>query len=163
MATVFRNGGREAITVGQDLSVIVWDADSGKELRRFDASGPALSPLASPDSLQAGRAAISSDGRTVAVVGRARNLDVWDIDTGKVRRNLGAFTGSQLALSPDGKYAAVSDQSGQSRLWELAGNDAGLVLGEVGEFGRNYVYRLDFSSDGKSLLQVGLQYPRAAA
>src|SRR5712692_508486 len=42
----FSPDGRSLITLGQDFSVQVWDAATGKEIRSFDASGGApTSPI----------------------------------------------------------------------------------------------------------------------
>src|SRR5436305_3382048 len=82
LLTAFRNDGRELLMVGADRVAVVWEVETGRELRRFDVGGtmPEHNLPKPPDF---GRVAASADGRVLAAVGRDRKLRLFDVDRGK--------------------------------------------------------------------------------
>jgi WD40 repeat protein len=100
--------------------------------------------------------AFAPDGRTLVSCGQDGWLCVWDVAGRKVRRLLNGGTDhpSCMALSPDGKTAALGSQWQRLRLWNL-------VTGEelFTQFGDNDgpVNGLAFMPDGKTLFTG---YPR---
>jgi WD40 repeat protein len=122
----------------------LWDATTGREVRRFvgQAGGFAGAP-----------AVFSPDGRTLAAGDAQKNLLLWDVATGKklhCHPNLGWAT--SLAWAPDGRRLAVADYAG------------GLIVIDpyTGRTGRTFtghaqrVERVAFAADGSRLVSGGL-------
>ncbi len=107
-------------------TVYVWDARSGKELRRVRGIGKYLSTLAfSPD----GRLLAGGEGSFLEDQFRPRDeqpmrkaIRLWDVASGEevlvIQGNEGPFT--SLAFSPNGQTLGSANQAGQVRLWEVA-------------------------------------------
>lgn len=152
--------------------VIVWDAVTGKIVRRFDKLSSA-----------AGAVAWSSDGKLLAAgtngVGgelpEPGEVRVWDAETGKILHDFKVkpevapgewASAGDVAFGPDGKRVAVPvtagsraapaglliDDTGASvRMWDLeTGKSTQPVKGLKASVGR-----IVFSPDGKSLATAG--------
>ncbi|HEV3262748.1 MAG TPA: sigma-70 family RNA polymerase sigma factor [Gemmataceae bacterium] len=138
------NGGR----------VFVWDAATGKELRRLQIPKP--NGLIRP---RVGPIDFSADG-TVLAVASSDGIVLWDIRTGKQRRQFEtsvadfreAYDG-RIRFSPDGKTLAVAGSSFKRGL----GGEVALVDAATGKELRHFgginaaIYGLAFSPDGKLL------------
>jgi hypothetical protein len=128
---------RTALSGGYDSTVILWEVDTGKELKRFEVEPGLRSFAFSPDF---GKALTGSENGWVAV---------WDVKTGK---RVGRFQAasnaiSSLAFSPDGRWA-LSGGGDVLKLWEVA---TGKLLRDLpGHQGS--VNAIAFSSDGRFAL-----------
>lgn len=95
--------------------VQLWDVATGRELCQFGQPGR------SPDEYHT-LGALSPDGRAF-VTGTIHTLRLWEVATGKLRRQLKAgaeWTNSGLTFSPDGKTVLVSYwPTLQLRKWDL--------------------------------------------
>jgi WD40 repeat protein len=151
-ALAFSPDGRTLATKGFDRTarankrhestIRLWEAATGKELRRF---GAALGPVISSVGVEA--LAFSPDGKLLASGDGA--LRLWDTAEGKeVRRIDGAGI---VAFSPDGKRLASGVLGGTALyLWDTAtGKELRRVEGRQGNLSS-----LAFSPDGK-LLALG--------
>jgi WD40 repeat protein len=121
----FAPDGKLLVTTGTDHTVRLWDAATGRELRRLhDAAWPA----------NVWRAAFSADGKTVIACGPRHLLHLWDAATGKALRRIEAegVVGATLALSHDGKTLAY--ESGGSHL-VLVDVATGKTLRRIGQHG----------------------------
>ncbi|BAT51741.1 unknown protein [Nostoc sp. NIES-3756] len=98
--------GKTLITA-QNANLQIWDLKTKKVLRTI------------PNVREVKDLLISPDNQTL--VSNGDSLNVWQLSTGKqlvTRRNEREFLFSKVALSPDGKTLAASDEEGV-RLWKL--------------------------------------------
>ncbi len=132
----------KTLASGDNSSLRLWDAKSGKELRRFAGDIGAVCSVA-----------FSPDGQTLASGGQDNSIRLWQVVSGKEVR---AFQGHQrgvnsLAFSRDGKTLVSGGDDTTIRLWEVAtGNEIRQFKGHEG--GVNTVV---FSFDGKLLASGG--------
>jgi WD40 repeat protein len=96
-ALAFGPRGKTLVSVGSG-ELRVWDMASGRVLRRLRTG---------PDNTLS--AALSRDGKVVAVADARRTILLFDMHTGRLLRRLQAPWGpiASLAFSPDGKFLAA--------------------------------------------------------
>jgi hypothetical protein len=122
--------------------VIVWDAETGRELRRF-----------AKDHGRTLGVSLSSDGRTLAAACQDGTIVLWDPETGRVRAELAGEANSAygVALSPDGHWLAAAGSGETVRLWEvLTGKVARQYAGT-----NPYVRCVAFARDGRRFATGG--------
>jgi WD40 repeat protein len=126
----------------------LWDTRSGKQLQVWPGH----------NNLSSSRFPIfTADGKSL-ISGGTPGVDVWDVQTRKLRRHLGRygepkeFLSGPYALSADGKLLASSD-GGQRmiHLWNLATGQRRFALGRTSLSFNQLV----FSPDGKKLAGGG--------
>jgi len=121
----------------------LWDADTGKEVRRLTDTGATVSAVAfTPD----GKLLLSTDGE--------QDIRVWDVTTGRLLRRFGdGKARPPLAVSSDGKLlASGGGAQGQGIIfWDLASGER--LRGIVAHEGK--VTGLAFAPDGKRLISGG--------
>jgi WD40 repeat protein/DNA-binding SARP family transcriptional activator len=116
--------GRRLLT-GAGTDAILWDADSGKEIRRFRGDVNAICPGCVAFSPEGKRALVAAED--VFEDSGATSLTLWDVETGReIRRFEGHVTYVRaVAFSPDGRTALAGSQSlpsnelGDLILWDL--------------------------------------------
>ena len=97
---------------GKSRTVHIWDVAHGTERVRFDLTGP-LNFVFSPDS------------RKIIVANDFHTVKVWDIAEKKLLATLqgedgdGRGTAAELAISPDGKHLASTEESNAIHLWNF--------------------------------------------
>ncbi len=71
--------------------------------------------------------AYSSDGKTIAGVGRNGMIHLWNIETGKKQHTFSGhkWTVNTLAFSPDGKTLASGSSDGTILLWDVQNSETG--------------------------------------
>jgi WD40 repeat protein len=163
--TAFLPDGKSVLTVSLDYFVQVWDRDTGKELRHFDAAGeaPANPNLPRVVFLNANgtNAIVSRDGKFLACPGRDGAVRLWDLAAGKEVCRVGEWTTSgraQLALTADGKTLATAIYGQKITLWDTATGKELRSFGETAANSRLMPYRMGFSADGKTLVQAGIDF-----
>jgi RNA polymerase sigma factor (sigma-70 family) len=145
----------KTLTVSRDETVRIWEAATGKELRRWETSTGAnqadliraklakgnVDMMALAAIMEAGgifssgiaAARLTTDAQTLALVGWDGVIRLWDVPSGKERRwvkpdpAIGAFS---LALSPDGRLFALRSQDKIVRLYDAAAGK------EIRQFGQ---------------------------
>lgn len=82
----------------RDNTLRLWDAETGRELRRFEGVSQAVSDVT-----------FSSDGRFVLAAGEWKLIGLWDVETGKLARQFPIPETQPLciALAPDGRTIAT--------------------------------------------------------
>ena len=108
------DGGR-VVSAGADETARLWDAATGKEVRRFLGHTGPVTCLA-----------ISGDGRTLATGGQDAAVRVWSLPLPGPRIRVPAHpsAGSALALLPDGRGAVSAGGGPGVRFWNLDALDA---------------------------------------
>ncbi len=158
--------GKHLIAVGRGRDtqdVEVWDLESGKRVRRW--TNPARDAFLR----------LSRDGKTVVTIGGNNNsIRVWNVETGRLIRDLGAFGtfSNRVAVSPDGKLVAtltmdtakvgaggIIRYDNRVRIWDVVSGKEVRQLLAVGK-GLNHGYppgfwNVAFSPDGKHVVTAG--------
>jgi WD40 repeat protein len=155
--------GKSLLSVSTDGTVRVWDALSGMQLRQFGkrTEAPAKQQGFNPwMRLGFVSAALSRDGKTLALSGLSGTVQLWEVATGKAGALLevGDMYTTLVDFSLDGKHLIVKGQDG-TRMYELA------TTKEVRQFannkpGQKQVYYggpggVVLSLDGRQLVVVG--------
>ncbi|WP_289942129.1 AAA family ATPase [Streptomyces sp. S.PNR 29] len=126
-------------SAGFDGTVALWDLDR--------------SVLISHPLREVGALALSPDGRTLAVAGDNRKVELWDLPGRRRAATLAGHTGAvrSVAFSPDGHVLATAGNDGTTRLWDLGGRRTTATL--AGHTGA--VQSVAFSPDGRTLATAG--------
>jgi hypothetical protein len=131
-----------AASTSPDGEVILWDPETGKELRRLARR---------EGDIAAG--ALSGDGRTLATGLQTGEIRLCEVETGKEMHRLEGHQGAVMALAftPDGSMLASSGTDGTVRLWRVkTGREERKAQGV-----RTTPFRLAFSPDGRALAGGG--------
>jgi WD40 repeat protein/transcriptional regulator with XRE-family HTH domain len=142
-SAAFSPDGKQLATIGNDGTTIIWDPNTGQELRRLPGT------TKPSDLFTDQRISYSPDGSLLAACD-SNQLKVYDPVSGKL---LWALSGHKedvisIAFSLDGKYVATGSVDTTVRLWDVSSGDLIRVLeGHSAEVGG-----LAFSPDGKLLL-----------
>jgi WD40 repeat protein len=159
-SSVFSSDGRFLLGAENDGSAILFDANSGHEIRRF------MEPSFSIKAV-----AFSPDGRFI-LTGGSSNINpsdpswkdgdaaLWDISTARMIRRVtisgsnswGPNTTSSVAFSPDGRFFLTGNWDSVTRLWKTATGDEVLRFENLA----SGITAIAISSDGQSLVTGGL-------
>ncbi|MBO2448558.1 serine/threonine protein kinase [Actinomadura barringtoniae] len=148
---VSRDGTKVARAEGNDVTI--WDAATGRKIRTLKGHKKDI-----------GAVVFSPDGKTLAGRSALDNTTrVWDVASGRSLRVLPSpettVLADELAISPDGKLLARTNDNGTAELWDLATGKKTRTLGTaVSSKLRLYtatVAALTFSPDGTKLATVG--------
>jgi RNA polymerase sigma factor (sigma-70 family) len=147
-AVAFTPDGSQLASVAHDSTACLWDAATGRELRRF--TGPL-----SQKPVWGLPLAVSPDARLVAWAdpGEEAVIGLYDLASGEEMRRLRGHRVQihALVFAPDGKTLASAAGDRTVRLWDVAG---GRVLHRIGPLPQG-CEALVYSSDGKTLIGAG--------
>ena len=98
VAVAYSPDGRHLVSSDRNGDVVIWDADSGRELRRLEGH-----------SLPVRALAFRCDGRTFATASSDDTVRTWDADSGALVRTIrtGGHFPCSIAYSPDGALLAT--------------------------------------------------------
>ncbi|MEM9388230.1 MAG: hypothetical protein AAGA68_24480 [Pseudomonadota bacterium] len=141
MSAHFLPAGDRLVTVARDHRAILWDV-------------LAMAPIKAVSIPQEGvnqRAALSPDGRTLAVVGSEPSLVLWDLETDVFTpKTFAGYAAFDVAFSLDGSMLAVSTIS-RVFVWDLA---RGRLI-STAHTERSNGSALAFSADDRALVVAG--------
>ena len=140
----FSLDGKMVATAQDDWKIWLWNAATGKIIRKLDVN------------IAASCLAFSADGKKLAAAGN-HVIRIWDVDSGKEISPASTRHGhggplTSLSLSPDGKTVATSSDDGTLRCWETGSGKQRL---QVAGHGGKALYACVFSADGKSVWSAG--------
>ena len=145
----FSPDGKKVVTIGGiSDSLTVWDAATGKQMRRFNQpSMPNQYPFGYENATSS--VAIAPDGKTVAAPDGAAIL-LYDLDTGKKRNPSAAHSVSlyNAFFTPDGKSVVTLAADGASSRWDAPTGQHLENLALSGQVGQKMTLP---SPDGKSI------------
>jgi WD40 repeat protein/DNA-binding SARP family transcriptional activator len=138
----FSPDGDQAISGGDDGAVILWDVNTGEEVRRFEGhTGAVRTVEISPDGLTAVSGGLSGES-----LNEPGELVLWDLNTGKELRRFDGNAGAvvDLSISPDGgsliassgevDYLGTPFQSYSLILWDI---ETGEIIHDFGNLDRD--------------------------
>ncbi len=143
LAVAFLPDRKYALTASRDNSVVLWDTETGEQVRRFTGHTSDVNSIA-----------VSHDGKLMITGSSDSTASLWDINTGQ---RLRTFTGhtdeiSSVAMSPDGRLLVTGGADSMAILWDVNTGK------EVRRFA-NHTSRIkavSFTPDGNAIL-VGSQ------
>jgi WD40 repeat protein/serine/threonine protein kinase len=151
--------GTIGFTLGRDRQIILWDLQTGQEVRRF---GPDL--VLGPEALSAafspsGRYILSNNGGLPNNQrGEEANLILWDVATGEPVRTFRGHTGwvSGVAISPDGRLALSGAFMGEMILWDMETAAVIRRFSENSDDWRKAPSDVAFAPDGRTAYAKGM-------
>jgi RNA polymerase sigma factor (sigma-70 family) len=148
-----KNGKVLATGGGDGTMVCLWDAETGKPLRRLHRPW-SWTDLRPHEPFWTKSLAFSPDGRTVLASGPSGLLCLWSVDNGRpLRRLLGhRVMVRAAAFSPDGATIASASDDGAVYLWQAA---TGKQLRRCEGQRKHDVWSIAFAPDGKTLVTGG--------
>lgn len=142
-STAFSPDGNQLATIGDNGTVILWDAMTGTELRRLPGT------TIPSDLYTDQRIAYSPDGALLAACD-SNQLKLYDPESGALISTLSGHEQDVLSVvfSRDGRYLATGSQDTSVRIWDVSsGRSIHILEGHAAEVGG-----LVFTPDGKLLL-----------
>lgn len=156
---VWLHGGRTVLCAGATAPAALWDVETGRPLRTFNAPVPD----AAGDEAKAGAkltlgTAVAPDGRTALTSYDDGTLKWWDLETDQVTRTVAAHAGRAigLAISPDGTRALTTSTDATMKLWDVGGGGLVRSFGRRVPQGPVILSSPVFSLDGRRALTGGV-------
>jgi WD40 repeat protein len=149
-SAVYSPDGKYIVSGGIDDKVaILWEASTGREIRRFIGHTNQINSVAfSPD----GKFVLTGSGNDYLEEKDERDFSVrlWDIFNGKEVKRFEGHTDkvNSVVFSPDGKLILTGSKDKTARLWNLENRKEIQKIGET----KTPVYAVSYSRDGSNIL-----------
>jgi WD40 repeat protein len=107
----FTGDSKQVVTVCFNKLIEIWDAKTGKFIKRLDYK-------LKSNGVEAG--AISPDGKTLLLAGQSLQMPLFDLETGEIWATFKSDGGPRtVAFSGDGSSVIVATQVGNAYLYEV--------------------------------------------
>jgi WD40 repeat protein/uncharacterized caspase-like protein len=138
-AVAFSKDGRFILTGASDQLVVIWDATTGGEIRRFAGHSEQVTAVA-----------FSPDAKFILSGSTDETARLWDVEAGNEIRRFAAEPSTILsvAFSPDGQFVLTGSTDNLARLWNAQTGE--VIRRYVGHSGS--VVAVKFSHDGRHIL-----------
>jgi WD40 repeat protein/tRNA A-37 threonylcarbamoyl transferase component Bud32 len=151
-AVAFSADGKLLAAAGHNGTVWLWQTSTWDQIGHWQ--GPADTGYSSILFLSGGQSnEAEQSGDTLATGSRSGRIDLWDVRTGALARQLHGHIAlvSFMALSPDGRTLATASCDRSIKLWDTGtGRELRLLCREAG-----WMHAVAFSPDGNSLASGG--------
>jgi len=149
-SVAYSRDGKHFWWAGNDGSLVQWDMDAGKEVRRINGVGA---------NSQATSMALSADGKVLATRAHDASVRLWDVAQGKELRKVGAQQNPQqfmyygqvacnIAFAPDARFVCTGAGPNSVGQWDIAtGQSRGPATAFAGP-----ISALAVSADGKTVV-----------
>ena len=127
---------------GDKITIHLWDTQSGNIRTSVSGGHRNLAQSLS----------FSPDSSLLANANQQRKIDLWDVNTGEIRKTLAGHTGAvySAAFSPDGQTLASGSKDGTVRLWDVNTGESKITIEPPAD--TKTITRVMFSPDGNTLL-----------
>jgi WD40 repeat protein/serine/threonine protein kinase len=121
----------------------LWDAETGREIRKLEGHGEAVAALA-----------FSPDGQWLASGSYDDTVRIWRVENGELIHDLAGHTGdlSSVEFSHDGKYVLSASSDGTFRIWDV---QAGTTASEVNVSNTHHLTGAAFSPNDTLVVTAG--------
>ncbi|VBB80706.1 Putative HET containing-domain vegetative incompatibility protein [Podospora comata] len=111
VSVAFSPDGSRIVSASNDRTIRIWEAESGKEVRKLEGHGNWVVSVA-----------FSPDGSRIVSASDDRTIRIWEAKSGKEVRKLEGHRGSvvSVAFSPDGSRIVSASKDWTIRIWEAA-------------------------------------------
>jgi WD40 repeat protein/energy-coupling factor transporter ATP-binding protein EcfA2 len=134
----FSPNGRQLLGIADDLTVRLWDVQSGQLLHVLQGHTATVQ-----------QARFSSDGEWIVTASWDRTARLWRVASGAATKTLSHQDAvSSASFSPDGQRVVTTSWDGKTRIWNVATGEQQLLL--AGH--EDAVLDAQFSPDGRSLV-----------
>ncbi|HKB38866.1 MAG TPA: c-type cytochrome domain-containing protein, partial [Gemmataceae bacterium] len=144
---------------GRLLAIASGDVGTAGEVRLYRPDKGAWVPAGDAAKLKGHADAIYAlafrpDGKVLATAGYDRLIKLWDLETGKLLRDLKDHSDAVygVAFSPDGKLLASGSADRTVKVWDVATGTRLYSLGEA----TDWVYAVAWAPDGKHVAAGGV-------
>ncbi|KAM5348925.1 hypothetical protein ACJ41O_008748 [Fusarium nematophilum] len=148
-AVAFSPDGSRIASGSGDNTVRVWDAKSGREVRKLEGHSDSVNAVAfSPDGSRIASGSGDNTGRIASGSGD-NTVRVWDAKSGREVRKLGghSYWVNAVAFSPDGSRIASGSYDNTVRVWDIKlGREVRKLEGHS-----SWVSSVAFSPDGSRI------------
>lgn len=141
-SVMYSTDGKYILAGVADQTAILWDAGSGKEIRKYKKVRSTCTSCLT-------EAVISPDGKYI-ISAYSDSVKVFDMESGKLLKELYGEGGSfeSLSVSPDGKYVAAVEY-GVAEVWDL---NSGKLVHRSGDYSSRRVLSAAISPDSKEII-----------
>ncbi len=155
-AVAYSPDGTTAVSAGDRGEVILWDVESGEEIRRFEGHAPLYreSEIEEEKVNIVYDVAFSPDGSQIITGAEDNSVILWDVASGEIIHRMEGHTDvvKAVAFSPDGQTALSSSHDSTLMYWDLEVGEVLSVFGEDGAGHTNWVNDVAFSQSGFTAL-----------
>jgi WD40 repeat protein len=142
-AAVISPDGKTIATASYDKMIWLWDASTGKEIRRLKDHIDSINAIS-----------FTPDGRRLVSGAADRTVKIWDVASGERLYTFGEpLDGiNTIAISPDGRFVAAAGLDKNIRIWQMGEKGGSLKQALIAH--EDAILRMAWSPDGRHLVSA---------